>query len=293
MKILHLAAIISFLSLIAATPSKKSKVNSPLFSNYQPIPKGEVFLDVKPREVEEFYISTTEISNGQYQTFLNYLKLQNRIQDLNAAMLDTGQWKKVIPYSEPYVNYYHSHKAFEKYPCVNMSFEGATLYCAWLKEMLELADNRYDYEVSLPNKNQWIYAASGGKKNSPYSWSGPYMKNKYGVLCNFRDIGANSIHFDEATEKYVVVLNQGFDIEQSPKINNDADVTAPVLSYMPNGYGLYNVCGNVAEMIAEKGIAMGGSFYSTGYDVRVRSEIKYTNPLPTVGFRPIIVLKEK
>ncbi len=293
MKILHIAAIISALILVAATPSKKIKVNSPLFSGYKLVPKGEVLLDVKPAEVDEFYISSTEISNGQYQTFLNYLKQQNRIQDLNTAMLDTMQWSKAFPISEPYVNYYHSHKAYENYPCVNMSYEGAKLYCAWLKEMLEAADSRYTYEVKLPSKNQWIYAAEGGKKNSPYSWDGPYMKNKLGTLCNFRDLGANSIHFDETTGKYVVVENHGFDKEQTSKVNYDADVTAPVLSYLPNGYGLYNVCGNVEEMIDEKGIAMGGSFNSPGYDVRVRSERKYTGAAPTIGFRPIIVLKEK
>jgi len=293
MKTIHLVAIISALTLVAATPSKKSKVNSPLFSGYQLIPKGAVYLGANPAEVDEFYISATEISNGQYQTFLNYLKQQNRLQDLNAAMLDTMQWTRMFPSSDPYVNHYHAHKAYEKYPCVNMSYEGAKLYCAWLKQMLETADSRYTYEVKLPNKNQWIYAASGGKKNAPYSWDGPYMKNKDGVLCNFKDLGANSIHFDEATGKYEVIVRQSFDANESPKVNYDADITAPALSYMPNGYGLYNVCGNVAEMIDEKGIAMGGGFNSTGYDVRVTSESKYTNPLPTVGFRPVIILKVK
>jgi len=59
-------------------------------------------------------------------------------------------------------------------------------------------------------------------------------------------------------------------------------------SYSANKFGLYNVCGNVAEMIVNEGIAVGGSWNSTGYDVRVMSVKKYFEPNPFVGFRPII-----
>ena len=33
------------------------------------------------------------------------------------------------------------------------------------------------------------------------------------------------------------------------RLNDNADVTAPVDSYWPNGYGLYNMSGNVEEMV--------------------------------------------
>ncbi len=51
------------------------------------------------------------------------------------------------------------------------------------------------------------------------------------------------------------------------------------------------MCGNVAEMIDSNGIAMGGSWNSTGYDVQVTSEFIYDAPNPFVGFRPVRVKK--
>ena len=36
--------------------------------------------------------------------------------------------------------------------------------------------------------------------------------------------------------------------------------TAPVGAYWPNDLGIYNMSGNVAEMISEKGVTKGGSY---------------------------------
>ena len=47
-------------------------------------------------------------------------------------------------------------------------------------------------------------------------------------------------------------------------------LTAPVTSYSPNEFNLYNMSGNVAELTAD-GVAMGGHWNSTGYDIRITS----------------------
>jgi len=44
--------------------------------------------------------------------------------------------------------------------------------------------------------------------------------------------------------------------------------------------------GNVAELTSEQK-AMGGHWYSTGYDIRITSEIDFEKANPFVGFRPI------
>jgi hypothetical protein len=48
---------------------------------------------------------------------------------------------------------------------------------------------------------------------------------------------------------------------------------------------MYNMCGNVAEMIEETGIAMGGGFSDNAYQVRILSEKKYDKPQADIGFR--------
>jgi hypothetical protein len=59
----------------------------------------------------------------------------------------------------------------------------------------------------------------------------------------------------------------------------------PVATYFPNDMGLYDVVGNVAEMIDEKGKACGGSWNDWPADCTIQSVKKYPGPDETVGFR--------
>jgi formylglycine-generating enzyme required for sulfatase activity len=69
--------------------------------------------------------------------------------------------------------------------------------------------------------------------------------------------------------------------------------TVHVASYEPNPYGLYNMVGNLSDMIQEEGIAMGGDWLSTGYNVRITSKKKYENGgAVTVGFRVYMEIVE-
>ena len=34
-------------------------------------------------------------------------------------------------------------------------------------------------------------------------------------------------------------------------LNDESDITSPVISYWPNDYGLYNMAGNVSEWVAD------------------------------------------
>ena len=78
--------------------------------------------------------------------------------------------------------------------------------------------------------------------------------------------------------------------DDNPFINRGYTYMAK--GHYPNEFGLYNVCGNVAEMVDERGIAYGGSFLDPGYDIRIDSETHYDAPSPKVGFRVIAVKKK-
>jgi hypothetical protein len=54
-----------------------------------------------------------------------------------------------------------------------------------------------------------------------------------------------------------------------------------------NDYQLFNLLGNAAEMVEERGVAMGGSFRDPLSACTATSRSAYTGPLPTVGFRCI------
>ena len=68
---------------------------------------------------------------------------------------------------------------------------------------------------------------------------------------------------------------------------------APTKSYFPNDIGLYDVVGNVAEMINEKGKACGGSWNHLPVESTIRSVNPYTQPDAAIGFRVFMEIIEK
>ena len=270
----------------------QNKTEKPLMvkglKSYVFIPQGKVRVDKKEVEVNAFFISKYEVSNLEYREFLDSLKKNNETEKLKFAQIDTIQWNKMFnnKFNEPLVIYYDKHPAYNHYPVVNVSYEGAVLYCRWLTEKYKHInkDKSFTYEFNLPDKQQWIRAARGNK-NTEYAWDSPRLLGDV-YFCNFKNLGAENIHYNPDTKKYEIK-----DTFLNPV--KSIDITAPVKSYYPNTFELYNICGNVAEMIGEYGIAMGGSWNDSGYDVRVESEQKYQNANPYVGFRPIMTLIRK
>lgn len=254
-------------------------------NNFALVPAGMVSVGTDSMALTHFYLMKTEVDNLSYREFLGDLKKNGKQNEYLIANVDSSKWRTEMAYCEAYVTHYFSHPAYSQFPLVNVSYEGAQLYCKWLSEKFnQLYSHEFTYEVRLPSRIEWLYAAESAMRKTPYTWGGPFLRNSRGCeLCNYKCVGDEKISHDTLTHN-AVIYTAGLD---------GADVTAPVESYFPNLLGLYNMNGNVAEMVSEKGMAVGGSWNSTGYDVSNESIMNYTQASPVVGFRTLLIVKRK
>jgi formylglycine-generating enzyme required for sulfatase activity len=225
----------------------------------------------------DLYADKYETTVKDFQLFLR--EKREAGADCLLLIYDSTCWRYGLYYNEPYVDYYFSYPAFADYPICCISYYAANEFCKWLTKKYEKSTFKKKHKkvvFRLPTEMEFVKAASIPNSKMPYPWGVPYLENKQGLLCNYRRIGYEHLDSDDSTKtlKY-----------QGKSFNYREDYTMHVSAYHPNYYGLYNIVGNVSEMIQKEGIAMGGDWMSTGYNVRVTSKKKYKEPSATVGFR--------
>ncbi len=281
--ILFAGLILASFTTSKKTGLKHAKKTLDGFCSY--IPSGNSLIDGDTISIQSFYMSSSEITNLQYNEFLTDLRNNDDLESYNIAKIDSTGWTKNtnFTYLEPMENMYHLHPAYDNYPVVNVSKEGAELYCNWLSEKYDsLSNGEMTLKFRIPTRAEWIRAASGNNLGAIYSWGGPYLRNDKGcTLANFLRMGSENISRNPETGKMEVVKAAyltPFD---------ESLLVAPTKSYFPNDFGLYNMNGNVSEMVSDGNIAVGGDWYSPGYDIRNSSVKEIDGPEPTVGFRVV------
>ncbi len=268
---------ISFFSFINKT------ITSPNAFNIKEIEKSLAKVN------DSLYAGKYEVSNMLYLAFEKELKDNKQYDLLKIIQIDSLNWRDPLAYNEPYVEYYYRHPSYFEYPVVNISYEAANLFCDWLTTSYNASSKRMFKKVlfRLPSESEWETAARAGWKDISYPW-GYRLYGKEGKMCNYYSIGDEYIKYDTINKTYFL------DFKQITNNLNDAGyITAPVISFYPNDFGMYNVCGNVAEMTNKKGVSCGGGWRSAGGDVKVTSRAHYTGSAIDLGFRYFMVVVEE
>ena len=225
-------------TFIMGTDSESQK-DQPVRSGAEEWPPHNVIL-------KSFYMDKTEVTNTQFKEFVSetgYLTLAERPfkkedypkakpEDLlPAAFVMASPKTNVDIKSESHWSWWKlttgaNWKCPEgpesnlegklDHPVVNLAYEDAKAYAEW-------AGKR------LPTEAEWEYAARGGLKGAMYPW-GSELLSEGNIMANYW---------------------QG----DFPNKNTNEDkflTTSPVKSFPPNNYGLYDIAGNVWEMVADE-----------------------------------------
>ncbi len=189
-------------------------------------------LDERPAHkvnLNGFWIDQYEVTNAEFIKFVTETGYESYSEEVEDSLvfvspyLSPGQpvrpmsWWKLVANA----NWQHpegeqdSIEGKENHPVVHVTYEDASAYCNWL-------------EKELPTEAQFEYAARGGLEGEIYSW-GSQPRHRHEAMTNHWQ--GNFPYHNE---------------------NSDGHAnTAPVGSFPPNNYGLYDITGNVWEWVSD------------------------------------------
>lgn len=266
------------------------------------------------------YAMEAEVTNLDYNNFLLTL---NETQRKRYGFNSGNYEKSVRDFYERYHKVSKSKKNtndhndnFNNYPAVNISHESAEEYCKWLTEQYNEASKKKKFKkviFRLPTLNEWQIAALGDPKFQswnlrenfveviqPKDTNDMYKGTREKIKVDDRVLYPwYTVYFRNRTYNQFGCYLGNYKITTDRNCHSRAraydgyTMQSRVKNYFPNNIGLYDVTGNVAEMIDEKGIACGGSWNETPENSTIHSTRRFNGPDETVGFRVFMEVIEK
>jgi formylglycine-generating enzyme required for sulfatase activity len=244
------------------------------------IPAGEFILgdlegqpDEKPLAKvaikKPFWMGKFEITNAQYRQF----DPQHDSRYEPGDFIQLAEDDRGITVNE------------DNQPVVRVSWEQAMAFCAWLKE-------KTGESFVLPSEAQWEYACRAGT-DTPF-WYGD-LETDFSEYANFADLNLHMMDsFDFQHPIIAVPAWRPADL----RVNDGFHVSAPVGSFKPNSWGLYDMHGNVWEWTSSdhpsdgnthRKVVRGGSWYDRPMRGRsaFRLSYNYYQGVYNVGFRVV------
>jgi hypothetical protein len=137
---------------------------------YAAVYPGSVSYLSEDRDVDAFYLRTCLITNLEYKTFLVDLLIQGKNEEYEKAKVNSEIWKN---YNMPHLaENYFTGSEYNDFPVVNISYEGAIMFCNWLEEESMIYAEKTgqklkSFNVRLPYDLEWIHIIMYGYARIP------------------------------------------------------------------------------------------------------------------------------
>jgi formylglycine-generating enzyme required for sulfatase activity len=278
---------------------------------------------------DNLYAHNIETTNALYNLFLSSLEESDASEMLKRCTYDLSGYKQN---ERNQYQFYHapqkgvrnkkdSTEDYSNFPAVNISHEGAVLFCEWLTQQYNSSPGKKKYKkvkFRLPSLNEWRIAALGYPKFQswkldenvvevvipPDTVAGMVKGTKSKLAVSEENLWFpwyNAYNYRKKAYNHMNCYLGNFKIDGSKPVCNGVirpggdgwTKMSRTASYFPNDMGLYDVVGNVAEMIADEFIACGGSWNDMPAQATIHSKKSYRKPNDTVGFRFFMEIIER
>lgn len=218
--------------VMGATPGEEERESLPQEFRHRSAPQRRV-------KIGAFAAGKFEITRGQYRAFA---EATNR-NDTGCFVWRSGDYQLDSTKSWRDPGYLQD----DTHPVTCVSWNDAQAYVSWLSA-------KTGYQYRLLTEAEWEYAARSGSSETRF-WGG--------------NIRQSCQHANGADLKTLAVVSEAGNWPAAG-CDDGYPYTAPVGSYLPNGFGLHDMLGNVAEWTADcwnadyRGAATDGSAWMTG-----------------------------
>lgn len=192
----------------------------------------------------DFYLAQTPITVGQFRYFVEstgYKTLAEQRGWSNMRSPETGEWEESAG-----INWRHNNRgqvSKDNLPVVHVAWDDAMAYVKWLAD-------KTGKPYRLPSEAEFEYANRAGS-TTIYWWGNNAPIKKVANLKGEFDIPENDKTWYPTPQERQHAFSQGYTPFLFKGYGDGYWGIAPVASFKPNNFGLYDTTGNVWEWTAD------------------------------------------
>jgi hypothetical protein len=276
---------------------------------YSAIEEGKITYKNKEAIIDPFILRNQAITNLEYKVFLAALIKNGQMLEYAKATVKSDVWKN-YSHAKLAVDYFTDSK-YNDFPIVNISAEGAILFCNWLEKEINLFSQQNkskstSIRIRLPFDTEWIFATRRGYVHLPDcgGYNTIYDKTENIVDDNYikRIALIKKRDKNKITELDQVFATNRYGLSENEVLQLFAQGTASKSklvsdSLYPSKMDVYSKVAHVSEIIYSQGttntVIIGSCWKSKQEYLQMENEFKNASASPYVGFRIVLLNDNK